>query len=172
MAGSSCQMFAGAPLPLSPDFRLSHLLALNAPADPLGAWVSACRRRVLIYRVEQPTLRQVLASSDLGFLLGRCHQVAVREGRDVRVLASQAVIHWRALQVATATPYLPGLERMRALFPQLSVTDGGFRVPLHTESAEEVLARCVSEGLRVTGSAIVYCAATEDRILPVVRRPP
>jgi hypothetical protein len=165
-------MFAGAPLPLSPDVRLSHLLALTRPGDPLGAWVSTCRHRLRIYRVEQPTFRQVLACADLGFLLGRCARVAVREGRHVRVLASQSVIHWRALQVATAIPYLPGVERMRALFPRLYATPGGFRVPLHTESAEEVLARCVSEGLRVTGSVIVYCAATDDSILPVVHPPP
>ena len=165
-------MFAGAPLPLSPDVLLSHLLALTRHADPLGAWVSACRHRVRIYRMGQPTLHQVLASSDLGFLLGRCTRVAIREGCHVTVLPSQAVIHWRALQVATATPYLPGLERMRALFPRLQIASSGFRVPLQTESAEEVLARCVSEGLRVTGSRVVYCAASDEDILPVVPRPP
>lgn len=131
-----------------------------------------CRRRVRIYRVERPFLRQVLASSDLGFLLGRCARVAVREGRQVKVLASEAVIGWRALQVATATPYLPGLERLRELFPRLYVTDSGFRVPLHTQSAEEVLARCASEGLRVTGSRVVYCAMSDVGVLPVVSRPP
>ena len=165
-------MFAGAPLPLSPDVPLSRLLALTSRADPLGAWVSACRHVVRIYRLGQPTLHQVLASSDLGFLLGRCARVAVREGCHVKVLSSEAVIHWRALQVATATPYLPGLERMRALFPHLHMTSTGFRVPLRTESAEAVLARCVSEGLRVTGSRIVYSAASDEDILPVVPRPP
>lgn len=165
-------MFAGAPLPLSPDVPLSHLLALAGRSDPLGAWVSACRRQFRIYRVEQPFLRHVLASSDLGFLLGRCARVAVQEGRHVTVLASEAVISWRALQVATATPYLPGLERLRALFPRLYVTDGGFRVPLLAESAEEVLAHCVSEGLRVTASRVVYCATGDGGVLPVVPRPP
>src|SRR5215210_3562914 len=101
-------MFAGAPLPLSPNVSLSHLLTLTRCAGPLGAWVSACRHRVRIYRSSQPALRQVLASSDLGFLLERCTQVAVREGSEVKVLPSDAVIYWRALQVATATPYLPG----------------------------------------------------------------
>src|SRR5918994_2713684 len=165
-------MFAGAPLPLSPDVPLSHLLALSSRADPLGAWVTACQHRVRIYRLTEPTVRQVFASSDLGFLLGRCAQVAVRQGRHVGVLPSEAVIHWRALQVATATPDLPGLERMQALFPRLHMTSSGFRVPLRSESAEEVLARCVSEGLRVTGSRVVYCAASDDDILPVVPRPP
>ena len=165
-------MFTGAPLPLSPDVPLSYLLALTNHADPLGAWVSACRRRVWIYRRTEPTVRRVFASSDLGLLLGRCGRVAVRQGRHVKVLPSEAVIHWRALQVATATPYLPGLERMQALFPGLYRTSSGFRVPLRTESAEEVLARCVSEGLRVTGSRVVYCAGSDDDILPVVPRSP
>jgi hypothetical protein len=165
-------MFAGAPLPLSPDVPLGHLLALSSRADPLGAWVSACRHRVRLYRLMEPTVAQVFASSDLGFLLGRCGRVAVREGKHIKVLPSEAVIHWRALQVATATPYLPGLERMQALFPRLQMTRSGFRVPLRTESAEEVLARCAGEGLRVTGSRVVYCAASDDDILPVVPRPP
>ena len=165
-------MFAGAPLPLSPDVPLSHLFALTSRADPLGAWVTACRHRLRIYRLTQPTGCQVLASSDLGFLLGRCGRVAVRQGRQVKVLPSEAVIQWRALQVATATPYLPAVERMQTLFPRLHMTSSGFRVPLWTESAEEVLARCVSEGLRVTGSTVVYCAASDEDILPVVARPP
>jgi hypothetical protein len=163
-------MFRGAPLPLSPDVRLSHLLSLTSLADPLGAWVSASRR-FRIYHLEQPTLGQVLASSDLGFLLGRCARVAVREGRHVTVLSSPALVPWRALQVETATPHLPGVERMRALFPRLYPTGGGFMIPLLTESAEAVLARCVSEGLRVTGSRIVY-GASDRGVLPVVPRPP
>ena len=165
-------MFAGAPHPLSPDVPLSHLLSLTTSAAPLGAWVSACRHRFLVYRLTRPIARKVLASPDLRFLLGRCARVAVREGRQVKVLPSEAVIHWRALQIATATPYLPAMERMRALFPRLQLTNGGFQIPLHTESAEEVLARCVSEGLRVTGSVIVYCATRDPGVLPVIPRPP
>ncbi len=164
-------MLAGSPLPLSPDVPLSHLLALTSRSDPLGAWVSGCRRQVRIYHLEQPRLHQVLASSDLGFLLARCARIAVREGGNTNVLTSEAMINWRALQVATA-PYLPSLERMRRLFPRLYLTNGGFRVPLLRESAEEVLARCVSEGLPVTGSRIVYCATSDDSVLPMVPRPP
>jgi hypothetical protein len=165
-------MFAGAPLPLSPDVPLSHLFALTCGAHPLGAWIRACRHRLRIYRLTKPAGYQVLASPDLGFLLRRCGRVAVRQGRQVKVLPSEALIHWRALQVATATPYLPPPERMEALFPRLQITRSGFRVPLRTASAEEVLARCVSEGLRVTGSRVVYCAASDEDILPVVPPPP
>jgi hypothetical protein len=73
------------------------------------------------------------------------------------------VIEWRALQVATATPYLPGLARLQALFPGLHAITDGFLVPVQKESPEEVLALCVEEGVRVTGSQIIYC--------PVVQRP-
>jgi hypothetical protein len=172
VAGPSCHMFAGAPLPLSPDVSLTQLLALASNADPLGAWVRACRHHVRIYQAHQRSVSEVLASSDLGLLLRRCAHVVLREGRELKVLRSEALIHWRALQVATATPYLPGLEKMAALFPRLLVMNGGFRIPLHTDSAEEVLARCVSEGLRVTGSRIVYSPLSSERVLPVIPRPP
>ena len=98
----------------------------------------------------------VLASADLGFLLARCMEVALREGERAIVLASDTVIHWRALQVATATPYLPGLERLRAAFPQLRAAWNGLLIPVLTQSPEEVLARCLAEGVQITGSRIVY----------------
>jgi hypothetical protein len=98
----------------------------------------------------------VLASADLGFLLRRCAEVAVREGDRTVVLASEVVIEWRALQVATATPYLPGLDQLRALFPGLRSTPNGFLVPVAKQSAEEVLACCLEEGVQVRGSRVVY----------------
>jgi hypothetical protein len=98
----------------------------------------------------------VLASSDLGFLLGRCSRVAVREGERTIVLASETVIRWRALQVATATPHLPGLERLEAMFPGLRNSTDGCLVPVRDESPEEVLAMFVAEGVRVAASRIVY----------------
>jgi hypothetical protein len=72
------------------------------------------------------------------------------------VLASETLIHWRALQVATATPYLPGLGRLEAMFPGLRITTGGCVVPVREESPEKVLATFVAEGVRVAGSRIVY----------------
>jgi hypothetical protein len=166
-------MFAGAPLPLPPDVPLSRLLALTSRADLLGAWVGACPYRgVRIYRLTHHNLGHALASQDLGFLLKRCTQVAVRQDSHVIVLPSREVVQWRTLQVATATVYLPGLERIRAVFPELRVTLGGFEVPLRTGSAEEVLVRCVSEGVRITGSRIVYCRTSHEGVLPVVPAPP
>ena len=101
----------------------------------------------------------MLASADLGFLLGHCTHVALREGERTIVLAAETVIQWRALQVATATPYLPGLERLRTLFPRLDAIGNGLLIPLHRRSPEEVLARCLEEGVRITGSRVVYARA-------------
>jgi hypothetical protein len=83
-------------------------------------------------------------------------EVAVRAGDRTVVLASEVVIEWRALQVATATPYLPGLDHLRGLFPGLRSTPNGFLVPVGKRSAEEVLALCLEEDVHVSGSRIVY----------------
>jgi hypothetical protein len=98
----------------------------------------------------------VLVSPDLGFLLGRCSRVAVREGQLPVVLEAEMVIQWRALQVATATPCLPGIERLQALFPGLRFSPSAVLVPLRTQSPEEVLAGCLAEGVPVTASRVVY----------------
>jgi len=73
------------------------------------------------------------------------------------VLEAEAVIQWRTLQVATATPYLSGLQRLSAQFPGLHADRTGFLVPLPTGSPEEVLAECLASGVHVLGSRIVYC---------------
>ena len=151
-------MFLGPPLPLSPDLPLTELLAYARPPGPLGAWVRPCVRTLRVYHLSPLARGWVLASPDLGFLLARCNHVAVREGERLVVLEVETVIHWRALQVATATPYLPGLARLQALFPGLHATTSGFLVPVRKESPEEVLALCLEEGMRVTGSRIVYCS--------------
>ncbi len=149
-------MFHGPPLPLSSDVTLRDLLGYAGPSSQLGAWIRGGVRRMHIHEVPTRLRRPVLASTDLGFLLKRCAEVAVREGNRTMVLASETVIEWRALQVATATPYLPGLNRLEALFPGLRTTHSGFLVPVARKSAEEVLALCLERGMRVNGSRIVY----------------
>ena len=149
-------MFHGPPLPLSPDVSLSGLLACSRPTRHLGAWIRGGVSRRHIYRLPHRSRCSVLASADLGFLLARCTEVAVREGERTIVLASETVIHWRALQVATATPYLPGLDRLETLLPGLRTTPYGFLVPVAKSSAEEVLALCLEEGVLVNGSRVVY----------------
>ena len=148
-------MFVGAPRPLSSDVTLGTLLRW-AGSDALGAWVRGAGARFRIYRLRGDPGPVVLASADLGFLLGRCAQVAVREGELTRVLSSDALIQWRALQVATATHYLPDFERFRRQFPSVRATPDGFAVALREASPEEILAHCVAQGIRVVGSIISY----------------
>jgi hypothetical protein len=159
-------MFHGPPLPLSPDVTLRDLLGYGQPLGQLGAWVRGGVCRLHIYKVPPQSRCSVLASADLGFLLRRCVEVAVREGNRTIVLASETVIEWRALQVATATPYLPGLDRLEELFPGLRSTPNGFLVPVAKQSAEEVLALCLEEGVRVSGTRVVYQPRGPSRSLP------
>ena len=98
----------------------------------------------------------VLISGDLGFLLRRCSEIAVREGSQPLVLESELLIQWRALQVVTGTPYLPGPERLKELFPQAEIDDLGFHVPTQSCAPEEVLANCVTHGIPVAESRIIY----------------
>jgi hypothetical protein len=72
------------------------------------------------------------------------------------VLEAETLIQWRAIQVSTSTPYLPGIERLLELFPGLLPNRNGVLVPLRASSPEEVLAGCLAQGLPVTGSRIVY----------------
>ncbi len=149
-------MFNGPPLPLSPNVTLSSLFGCAGPNEPLGAWVRSGPIPLQAYRVPRSTRCLVLASSDLGFLLGRCSRVAIREGEHTVVLPAETLIHWRALQVATATPHLPGMERLRALFPGLHAAQGYWSIPVHMRTPEEVLATCVAEGVCIAGSRVVY----------------
>ena len=148
-------MFSGPPLPLPPDMPLCRLLALAQAPGTLGAWVRTSARSLHLYEIAGHA-RRILVGPDLGFLLAHCNRVALREGEQPVVLETEVLIQWRALQVATATPYLPGLERLRGVFPDLQVTMGGVVVPLPRRTPEEVLARCVAERLPVKGSCLLY----------------
>jgi hypothetical protein len=89
-------------------------------------------------------------------LLRRCGRVAVRDGGRVTVLDAQRLIGWRTLQIVTGAPFLPGLEELRVLFPNLQVTGGRIAVPLGLGSAEEALALCAAERLPVLATWIDY----------------
>jgi hypothetical protein len=113
----------------------------------------------------------VLASGDLGWLLDRCERVAVRQGDQAVVLETETIIEWRALQVATALPCLPGLEQLGALFPGLRIHATSILVPLRTRSPEDVLACCMAVGIQVTGSRIVYDGKEGPFCPPPLSRP-
>jgi hypothetical protein len=156
-------MLHGPPLPLSTRHSLSELLAHARPSEALGAWVRGCSRGQHIVRIGCAAACRVLASPDLGFLLNRCDRILVRDGELPVVVGAETLIAWRSLQVATATPYLHGLERLRMLFPDFECNDKALLVPLGVRRPEEVLASCLAEGIQVTGSRVVYSAATRPR---------
>jgi hypothetical protein len=148
-------MFSGPPLPLLPTLPLSRLFAQAQRQGILGAWVRGSTCALHLFEAGGPG-RRILLSHDLGFLLRRCSHVALREGQDFIVLEAEAVIRWRTLQVVTGSPYLPGLERLAHLFPGLMLDQKGFTVPLKGDPVGGVLAECLSSGVPVTGSRIVY----------------
>jgi hypothetical protein len=80
----------------------------------------------------------------------------VRQASEVLVLRSEVLIGWRALQVVTGTPLLLGAERLKQLFPAVDFDDVGFQVPTHRCPPEEVLAECLTHGIPVAESHIVY----------------
>lgn len=149
-------MFFGPPLPLPAELLLSQLLPHARPDGTLGVWIRGTPRNLPFYFVCGTGGSPVLVGPDLGLLLTRCARIALKEEEQMVVLEAETVIQWRALQVAMATPYLPGLERLQSLFPGLQSSETGILVPIQKQSPEEVLARCVAEGMQVTGSRVVY----------------
>jgi hypothetical protein len=150
-------MFSGPPLPLPADLPLNFLLAQIRNSETLGAWV---RYYATELRVQNTTWRsggQLLVSPDLGFLLRRCNRVALREGSAPVILDAETVIQWRALQVITGLPHLPGMERLVRQFPDI-IRCGPVRllIPIPVRSPEEVLAECLTNGIEVSESRVVY----------------
>jgi len=151
-------MFSGPPLPLSPATRLADLLPLTGPPGPVGAWIRGACPAFCFHSILYGKQHAVLGSSDLGLLLSRCNRVALREGDLPVVLAVEKILEWRALQVVTATPHLPGLEFLEQQFPGLQLNAGGLMVPIRTHSPEEILSVCLTQGVRVAGTRVVYSA--------------
>ncbi len=149
-------MFSGPPLPLPPDLPLRHLWPHTRASGSLGAWMRGSLRRFRFYNTSDNYCGPILVNADLGFLLGRCSRIALREQTELVVLETDVLIQWRALQVVTGSPYLPGLERLNNVFPGAQLSPAGFQVPIPTGSPEEVLAECVAHGIQVAGSRIIY----------------
>jgi hypothetical protein len=72
------------------------------------------------------------------------------------VLDAEVVIRWRVLQVVTATPHLPCLERLNEMFPGAHLNSTGFEVAISSRSPEHFLAECLSHGIPVRESRIIY----------------
>jgi hypothetical protein len=146
-------MFSGPPLPLLSNYPLILLLDQVRPRETLGAWTRQSTHRLEIYC---PRGGRILVSMDLGLLLRDCGRVALRAENEPVVLETDQLIRWRALQVVTATPYLPDVERLNDIFPGADLSPAGFHVPLQGRPPEEVLADCLTHAIPVSGSRIVY----------------
>jgi hypothetical protein len=151
-------MFSGPPLPLADDLPLNQLALITQDLTHFGAWVRGRSREQRLYIRAPGRCCRVLISADLGALLRSCRHVVVREGTRALVLDADVLIQWRTLQVVTATPYLPGIEQIKAQFPALQLTPDGLSVPIRGCSPESVLAECLARGIQVSGSTIIYDA--------------
>jgi hypothetical protein len=153
-------MLSGPPLPLHHDIPLHQLLAYASQPGTLGAWVRGSVRTLHLYESSSGPAYRLLTGPDLGQLLSRCDRVALREGTDLIVLDAETVICWRVLQVVTATPHLPSLERLNELFPGAQLDTWGFEVAISGGAPEHVLAECLTHGIPVRESRIVYRAGS------------
>ncbi len=151
-------MFPGSPARLRPAVPLHSLIRLARPAVVLGVWVRGCRKPAAIRCRGPGGLRHLLAAEDLGYLLRRCGEVAIRDRERVTRVPAGVLLGWRVLEIVLATPYLPSPEQLRALFPAGRVAEGVLALPIGLGSAEEALAVCATERVSVAATRIVYLA--------------
>jgi hypothetical protein len=149
-------MLSGPPLPLPPGIPLHCLRVHTRSSGVLGAWVRGSARTLHLYETSAGAPHRILIGPDLGHLLGRCSRIALRQGTDLVVLDADDIIRWRVLQVVTATPHLPSSERLNEVFPEARLGGSGFQVGLQSRPPEHVLAECLTHGIPVTESRIVY----------------
>jgi hypothetical protein len=149
-------MLSGPPLPLPHDIPVHQLLAYARLPGTLGAWVRGSVRTLHLYESASGDSHRLLIGPDLGHLLSRCNRVALRMGTRPVVLDAEAIIRWRVLQVVTATPHLPPLERLNEIFPEARLDSSGFHVAIASGTPEHVLAECLTRGIPVRESRIIY----------------
>ncbi len=145
-------MFPGAPSRLHSSFPLRRALGLVHPGDLLGAWVRVGRWPLSL----RAGGRALLASPDLGFLLRRCGRILVRHGHRAVVLNADRLIAWRTLQIVVGAPFLPRVQELRAIYPDLRVCGSRIALPLGLDGAEPALAACAAARLPVTATWIDY----------------
>ena len=155
-------MFPGSPARILPAWPVRCLLPLAAGRGVLGVWLRGCVRPQPIRCHTPAGPCQLLAADDLGYLLGRCSQVALRDGGRVRIVPASVVLGWRVLEIVLAAPYLPPPHQLRKLFPTARLCEGVVALPLGFGSAEEALALCAAEGLPVSATRIAYAGRSVD----------
>ena len=151
-------MFPGSPARLRPSVPLHALLPLARPGVVLGVWLRGCGRPAAIRCRASGGLRHLLAAEDLGYLLRRCGEVAVRDGERVTPVPAGVLLGWRVLEIVLAAPYLPSPDQLRLLFPSARVREGVLALPIGLGSAEEALAICAAGRLPVAATRIAYLA--------------
>ena len=164
-------MLTGAPLPLPHNFPVRQLASLTQLKPDVGAWFRSSDRRLRLWIRADGRCSLVLIASDLGLLLRCCNWVILRKAAQTLMLPSELLISWRTLQVVTGTPYLPCPERLKELFPEVFIDGIRFHVPTQCRPPEEVLAECLTHGIPVAESRIIYREPVHStRDTDVVRR--
>lgn len=130
------------------------LVAFDGALDGLDPTARRDLRRALQV-VSSSGVAVLLGAADLGVLAGVAHRGALlREGRIVAWIDPRAAAPRNALELAVGAPRVAA-ARLRRHVAASCRRDGAVRVPLADRSAEEVLALCREEGIRVLRSRVV-----------------
>jgi ABC-2 type transport system ATP-binding protein len=130
------------------------LLVLDGVLDGLDP---ASRREVrrVLHIVAASGAGILVAAADLGALAGVAHRGALlRGGRIVAWIDPRHAAPSAALELAVGAPRAAA-ARLRRHVAAACRRDGAVRVPLADRSAEDVLALCRAEGIRVLRSRVV-----------------
>ncbi len=130
------------------------LVALDGALDGLDPAARREMRRALQV-VAASGIAVLVGAADLGVLAGVAHRGALlRAGRIVAWVDPHAAAPRDALELAVGAPRVAA-ARLRRHVAASCRRDGAVRVPLADRSAEEVLALCRAEGIRVLRSRVV-----------------
>lgn len=130
------------------------LVALDGALDGLDP---AARRQLrhALQVVAASGIAVLIGAADLGVLAGVAHRAALlRAGRIIAWVDPRAAAPRSALELAVGAPRVAA-ARLRRHLAASCRRDGAVRVPLADRSAEEVLALCRAEGIRVLRSRVV-----------------
>ncbi|MHB1311403.1 MAG: ATP-binding cassette domain-containing protein [Gemmatimonadaceae bacterium] len=131
-----------------------ELLVLDGVLDGLDP---ASRREVrrVLHILAASGLGVLVAAADLGLLTAVAHRGALlRAGRIVAWIDPRHAAPTAALELAVGAPRTAA-ARLRRHVAAACRRDGAVRVPLADRSAEDVLALCRAEGIRVLRSRVV-----------------
>jgi len=130
------------------------LIALDSALDGLDPSARRTMRHALQV-IAASGIAVLLGAADLGVLAGVAHRAALlRAGRIVAWVDPRAAAPRSALELAVGAPRIAA-ARLRRHLAASCRRDGAVRVPLADRSAEEVLALCQREGIRVLRSRVV-----------------